>query len=921
MRLRNIQRKREQHRSLPMACGMAGNANANQTIVGTDLMTRSCFPAVQIGNPNAKIFRSNSFNQGSAVLPYNLRARNSNANPMIQYSQTQSMDASNNLFYTEHCVLLNSDNPGIITNSSSFVMPPALVPVPVPAQIDNFNSGRLLPIPINNSKTLKTQYSEPNLIKFRNLPSMPAAFERKFSNATTISNQSISITNNSINSNEQNSNQIILKSSFSDQNLQNNMYYELSPSSNPAPMPPPQEQNIMISNHNANGVYNRSIVTQSFGGGSRRKLPEIPQLKRRMSLSPRRLPRPQTYHCDSGDYNSLLQPSMVGRISCAEDSDFPLPHYLDPVDKREKLIARSHSLISNDQIIDLEYDSDTGWVTKNVRKNAMKIGKTVNEFYDSADVVGLRGSKNSLDRSTLTLDIVKNVTGKDLSPEEKSNYERYKEKTKIEGVSKTPSITSRNETPRQTAPKSPKNSTKSKKSGSVKGKNKKSKSNPSTPAKKSDNGSKFKDIQPVPQIGKLKDNDSNCIYSSSDSIRSIIDEVRTELLHKPKTNNYLSDETEQGSPQRGTRLLNRNLKKFGGEKAIEYENHSSGDKPGSRSPKGPIYKERSSVNPPETETNQEESPKLFVKCKSRSSSIASESNDVKYNDDVDDGNCSDDVFEKSITRGRTSSFHGKPNKSKNVNRLDQRRSSSLEAINLIAKFGKSFNRNSSVSINEKPEYFEYLKSPLTPNSAPSSIANSASNFSNSNCIALLQTTPKRASLKKQQNDKKKQKHQTTSSKTKSPGKTKNSSEYEVRDRGRNGNGNHGRDSFRQREIDRERDLSDRESQRDAPQRGQLNRSLSQTEGPSDEKIGKMICKYCIKPNLIANTYSTCSSSIDGSLSDTAVGLPGLDTARRKNDQRSPKSETTPTRERERFGPGMGKKSNSTSQLSATGKAL
>lgn len=65
---------------------------------------------------------------------------------------------------------------------------------------------------------------------------------------------------------------------------------------------------------------------------------------------------------------------------------------------------------------------------------------------------------------------------------------------------------------------------------------------------------------------------------------------------------------------------------------------------------------------------------------------------------------------------------------------------------------------------------------------------------------------------------------------------------------------------------------------------------------------------------------------DGSQSDTAVvvGLPtgsgelaGGGGGRRKLDQRSPKSET-PSRERERFGTGMGKKSSSTSQLSATG---
>lgn len=63
---------------------------------------------------------------------------------------------------------------------------------------------------------------------------------------------------------------------------------------------------------------------------------------------------------------------------------------------------------------------------------------------------------------------------------------------------------------------------------------------------------------------------------------------------------------------------------------------------------------------------------------------------------------------------------------------------------------------------------------------------------------------------------------------------------------------------------------------------------------------------------------------DGSLSDTAVGLQGLDVARRKPEQRSPKSEA-PIKDRDRdqnrdrFGTGMGKKSNSTSQLSATGE--
>ena len=63
---------------------------------------------------------------------------------------------------------------------------------------------------------------------------------------------------------------------------------------------------------------------------------------------------------------------------------------------------------------------------------------------------------------------------------------------------------------------------------------------------------------------------------------------------------------------------------------------------------------------------------------------------------------------------------------------------------------------------------------------------------------------------------------------------------------------------------------------------------------------------------------------DGSLSDTAVSIQNPD--RRKNayndQQRSPKSDLgVSRRDRENFASGMGKKSNSTSQLSATGKQI
>ncbi|XP_053697220.1 regulating synaptic membrane exocytosis protein 1 [Sabethes cyaneus] len=131
-----------------------------------------------------------------------------------------------------------------------------------------------------------------------------------------------------------------------------------------------------------------------------------------------------------------------------------------------------------------------------------------------------------------------------------------------------------------------------------------------------------------------------------------------------------------------------------------------------------------------------------------------------------------------------------------------------------------------------------------------------------------------------------------------PRGSKGISDYDMRDRGRYGH-NGGRDAYRRRERDRnssdherDRDLSDRE-QRESRERTDMDRSLSNNEGTPEDKI-------------------------DGSLSDTAV-IQSLD-SRRKLDQRSPKSET-PTRDRERFGAGMGKKSNSTSQLSATDQGI
>ncbi|XP_055320208.1 regulating synaptic membrane exocytosis protein 2 isoform X3 [Sitodiplosis mosellana] len=283
--------------------------------------------------------------------------------------------------------------------------------------------------------------------------------------------------------------------------------------------------------------------------------------------------------------------------------------------------------------------------------------------------------------------------------------------------------------------------------------------------------------------------------------------------------------------------------------------------------------------------NNEEKPKPL-----RSNSFPDDDND----DDDDDGENhsgetgSDEVFEPPV-------FEKPPQK-----RSQQRRSSSLEDLSLFqAKklLEKDLERGrSSVSINETPQYFEYSKKSfgrgIKAHGSYPSIANRALNFpKNPNGIASLQMSPKRGLLKKP-----------TSSGVVNAVPS-NSSEYDVRERssisgGANSRGPVGQQSLSIHNRESYRDRGDREpsrslGDRDPREQDSFNRSLSTNEETPDDKI-------------------------DGSLSDTALGMPGFDRSRRNPNQRSPKSET-PTRERDRFGTGMGKKSNSTSQLSATGR--
>lgn len=296
------------------------------------------------------------------------------------------------------------------------------------------------------------------------------------------------------------------------------------------------------------------------------------------------------------------------------------------------------------------------------------------------------------------------------------------------------------------------------------------------------------------------------VHNSADSIKNIIDEERSKLLAKSNTHTYLSDESQLPDPV------------F--EKTSDYK-------------------------------------KTDIKDKSRMEARGPEN--TAHSDCDED--VSDDVFQSPYLNGRNASFSAKIKKKS----YPKRRTSSLEDL---AKFqkrlaevnkssrsksadGSSRKTSSSVSINETPQVFTYDKS-LDSFKTPKSMnrrskTNSSSSLNNG--LALLNTKPTRGSLKTPavtpsnssmpKPSASKSKSSSKMGKTsKTRGKQSNniSSEYDPRERRRDGNGNE-RDLYRCRERgDRDKDLSDRE-QKDS-QNDSFNRSLSNTEGTPDDKIGK-----------------------------------------------------------------------------------
>lgn len=324
---------------------------------------------------------------------------------------------------------------------------------------------------------------------------------------------------------------------------------------------------------------------------------------------------------------------------------------------------------------------------------------------------------------------------------------------------------------------------------------------------------------------------------SSDSIGTIIDDVRAVLLGDKPINQqpYISDDDDDAAAD------------------DEVATTLQGSAPLSASAANLVkMAKRDSI---EGGTVHARKPNVFPKCRSYSNSIT----DVESEDDG--GNLSDDVF--AVASNKRSI------------RYTKRRSSSLDAVNsadasaFIHKLQPKLdsNRQSTVSINNKLEYYEYIKSPEPPSASsdspvnkldmksPSSIAansmlllSSAENASSIPGVAALQHKPTRGSLKKKSSSSLLVNHTTTRT---------DDSEYDVRDRGRGRNGaTVGRDAYGRNRggssggagdgrggggsvgggSDRETDRhSDREPLED---RGSFNNSLSGAEGALDDKIGK-----------------------------------------------------------------------------------
>lgn len=342
-----------------------------------------------------------------------------------------------------------------------------------------------------------------------------------------------------------------------------------------------------------------------------------------------------------------------------------------------------------------------------------------------------------------------------------------------------------------------------------------------------------------------------------ESIGCIISEVRNALLAQSKIREKYSDSDASDKERKYNKTTLRGKKQ-----EIEGKSHyKESVKQKNVEDVDDVF--ASFISKPKKECKEEHQvTKLFTKCKSRSSS-GGDSDTSKPKAKLK-GDLNDEVFDAPFTRNRLASFHGNSTRKRRTKEL--RRTSSLEGLkDFQTKKNKEKTRHSSVSINEHPSVYEYIKSPVSPIKNCRKVASSTSKIANINShnlsssskngIALLSTSPKRTSLKKTNTTT--MTHTVAKNATiKKPKRKKSSGEYDerIRDKSRFGEDeHHQKGSVRRRtERDRQRDLERKREQeqldgalssdqeRGSSHQSTIDRSFSNNEGTPEDKIGKCI---------------------------------------------------------------------------------
>lgn len=773
---------------------------------------------------NSKFLRSQSFNTQDLGLPLNSISHTTA--PLVQQNYSSKNSIPGN-FYSQQNLLVNSN---ALPQTPQYHPYNPLQQTMISSKAGTHKNSKMSISggPKDFSRTMVNNVSEPNLSNYDQ-------FQPGYGNQTiSISNQYGDNRHNSI----------VLKSSFSDQNLiniNNENYDSGFYQQNLMIQNNNSRQNICISNQNYQDdcqmepSFHNNQMTLSCGPSFNFSQTHKEQPHRSQQLLSQQdnltingsnfhepfqpinfpaafSPKPTRSTCGNTPIYESCMPSTFDQLSRLNLSSVPVEQFEPQTvsnypSENLSSLNRSQSLITDDHIIDLEYDSDTGWKTKKVRENNFNMKKKFKSRYTSIPV-----KQPFLDRSLLTLNVVKNIEDDEFDGPTKKSMSDNESSTRLSRSHR------------------PKNHRKD-------------------------------------RLERLKGEGVQSMYSSNDSIKSIIDEVRCGKVSRPTPNAYLSDESTKDrnrQPHNVKRLqiknLTENVKYFEKKKDTNVVVTKRGEKC--------------------SDIGEESESGMFTKCKLDESNSKKESceNGEKLRsgnyDDVEDdektimSDGSDDVFETPFSRDRNSSFNGK---SRKTSRFAQRRTSSLDALPIYQSESRYQDRCSSVSINDKPEYFEYDRSPFSPeqsNAPSSSFANKSSfNFSNSSTssvnggIAPLGTNPKRGSLKKTPSslyNNSKTKIDNTKPNTRIPvprqQKRKpnaNKSEYDVRDQRRHqggggGGGSHQLGSSRERDAysDRDRDSSDRD-QKDHSRGSSFNRSISNsnTDGTQEDKIGKQNYRY------------------------------------------------------------------------------